>query len=200
MSDTSEVLSTVVVQDRVSRQVLMVAHATAEAVELTRTTGWAHFYSRSRQRLWKKGETSGHTLSVVDIIEDCDVDALLYVVDREHPVCHRNTASCFGDGASIYPDPMVWLADLVEKRLSGPPDSQSYTQRLAVDLPRTAQKVGEEAVEVVVAAMRHDPEELTREIADLLYHLAVLMQIHAVTPQKVAAELLRRHDAVRPTT
>lgn len=173
----------------------MVAHATAEAVSLTQTTGWAHFYSRSRQRLWKKGETSGHTLKVADIVEDCDADALLYLVDREHPVCHRNTVSCFGDGSPISPDPLAWLFDLVERRRSGPPDPQSYTQSLAADPSRAAQKVGEEAVEVVVAAMRHDSRELTGEIADLLYHLAVLMHIHDVAPSQVGQELLRRHAA-----
>ena len=191
----SGALLPVVVQDRLSRQVLMVAFANDEAVRLTRTTGWAHFYSRSRGRLWKKGETSGHVLRVHTILEDCDQDALIYLATARYPVCHNNTASCFGNGSAWRPDPLVWLADVVQERLSGPKDRESYTQKLAESPERAAQKVGEEAVEVAIAAVSRNRSAVVAEVSDLLYHLAVLMATQNVSWESVTDELVGRHSS-----
>ncbi len=197
MFDTE--LFPVVVQDRRTRQVLMLGYANAEALDLTRSTGLAHFYSRSRQRLWQKGETSGHVLPVQEILEDCDRDAFLYVADVENPVCHRNTTSCFGNGEALVPDPLVWLVETVHDRLSQAPDPASYTQKLVQGDPaRLVQKVGEESVEVVIAALARDQTgegkpELVGEISDLMYHLTVLMERLDVSLTDIATELKRRH-------
>lgn len=193
-------LMPVVVQDRRTRQVLMVAYVSQEALELTRSTGFAHFYSRSRDRLWKKGETSGHVLPVIRILEDCDQDAWLYIVDQTHPVCHRNTVSCFGSGEAESPDPLAWLDEVVRARLAQPSDPHSYTQELAQGHPgRLLQKVGEEAVEVIIAGMKvsqsgESRHELVAEMADLLYHLSVAAVCLDMPWNQVAEELRRRHD------
>lgn len=178
----------------------MLAYATDEALQLTRSTGFAHFYSRSRNRLWKKGETSGHVLPVVQVMEDCDQDAWLYIVDQVHPACHRNTVSCFGSGEAWAPDPLIWLDAVVRMRIRQPPDPDSYTQQLAHGAPgRLLQKVGEEAVEVVVAGMQvHQGDgarnELAAEMADLLYHLTVAA-VRLDVPWGMVMEELRRRDA-----
>ena len=193
-------LTPVIVQDRRTRQVLMLAYATDEALDLTRSTGYAHFYSRSRKQLWKKGETSGHVLPVVQIMEDCDQDACLYIVDQVYPVCHRNTVSCFGEGAALSPDPLMWLDDVVRQRTRQPRDPESYTQELVRGDPgRLLQKVGEEAVEVVLAGMKvcqtdGARAELAAEMADLLYHLAVTAVRLDVSWDMVMEELNRRHN------
>lgn len=190
----------VVVQDRRSRQVLTLAYANQEALELTRTTGLAHFYSRSRNRLWKKGETSGHVLPVVAILEDCDQDAWLYIADQLHPACHRNTASCFGAGDALAPDPLVWLDAIVRDRVNQPPDPDSYTQTLMRGDPaRILQKIGEEAVEVAIAGMqrslgRGSGDDLVNEMADLLYHLSVAAVRLDLSWDSVVQELSRRHS------
>lgn len=192
-------LNPVIVQDLRSAQVLMLAYANDEALELTRSTGLAHFFSRSRKCLWKKGETSGHVLPVVQILEDCDQDAWLYVVDRVHPVCHRNTASCFGSGEAWTPDPLKWIDTVIRTRISQPQDPDSYTQQLAHGDPgRILQKVGEEAVEVAIAGMKASQTEqfrgeLVAEMADLLYHLSVAAVRLDVSWSMVMGELSRRH-------
>lgn len=189
----------VVVQDEGSGAVLMLAFADREAVERTLETGEAHFWSRSRQALWRKGETSGNTLDVVSVTADCDGDALLVRARPQGPTCHRGTRSCFEPNPARLE--LGWLAAALELRRGADPAS-SYTARLlAAGVPRIAQKVGEEAVEVVVAALAshasHAPDtgrrqELVSESADLLYHLLVLFQACEVDPGAVAQELLSR--------
>ena len=186
----------VIVQDVASGAVLMLAWADRRAVELTLATGEAHFFSRSRQALWRKGATSGNTLSVVEAVADCDGDALLLRALPAGPACHRGTRSCFEPNPAALE--LGWLAGVVAARRGADP-GQSYTARLlSAGLERVAQKVGEEAVETVVAALaaasRPDRRaELVGESCDLLYHLLVLLLASDVPPAELAAELVRRH-------
>jgi phosphoribosyl-ATP pyrophosphohydrolase/phosphoribosyl-AMP cyclohydrolase len=190
----------VVVQEVGSGAVLMLAFADRQAVEKTLATGEAHFWSRSRKVLWKKGETSGNVLSVVEMAVDCDGDALLLRALPAGPTCHRGTRSCFDPDVPALE--LGWLAAVVESRRGADP-AASYTSRLfAQGVERLAQKVGEEGVETVVAALAaaHEPArrgELVAESADLLYHLVALWSAVGVEPGTVAAELVRRHFGAR---
>ncbi|MBX5466452.1 MAG: bifunctional phosphoribosyl-AMP cyclohydrolase/phosphoribosyl-ATP diphosphatase HisIE [Firmicutes bacterium] len=192
------VLYPVTVQDAGTGRILMSAFADEAALTLTRTTGLAHFYSRSRRRLWKKGETSGHLLPVEAVIADCDADSYLYLARPIHPVCHRNTPSCFDDAPSF--GVLERLEHWVRERSEGPPDPTSYTQRLLNAPPdRLLKKVGEEATEVILAALAPDAaQELVWECADLLYHVAVVLYRAGVSVGAVAKELERRHHPVPP--
>jgi phosphoribosyl-ATP pyrophosphohydrolase/phosphoribosyl-AMP cyclohydrolase len=196
----------VVVQDVSSGAVLMQAFANREAVELTLSTGQAHFWSRSRQSLWRKGEISGNVLQVVEMTADCDADSLLVRALPAGPACHRGTRTCFE------PNPagleLGWLAAVVESRRGADPET-SYTARLlSQGIERIAQKVGEEGVEAALAAVsleaRGDNEggerrkALIGEAADLLYHLLVLLQASGIEPSEIGEELIRRHGLVRP--
>lgn len=189
-----------VVQDVASGAVLMLAYADREAVTRTVTTGEAHFWSRSRRELWRKGETSGNTLRVVEVLADCDRDALLVRALPTGPACHRETRSCFEPNPARLE--LGWLHRVLVDRRGETPET-SYTARLLARGPsRIAQKVGEEAIETVVAALApEEPEgapgssaqELTAETADLLYHLLVLLLSREVEPEEVARELTGRH-------
>lgn len=164
----------VVVQDACSGQVLMLGYMNPEALEKTLETKKVTFWSRTKQRLWTKGETSGHWLNLVDIGTDCDSDALLVLVNPEGPTCHRGTKSCF----SPVEHKLNFLRELevlLESRRTADP-ATSYTASLyARGTKRIAQKVGEEGVETALAATVHDKEELKNEAADLVYHLLVLL-------------------------
>lgn len=193
----------VVVQEVGSGAVLMLAFADREAVEKTLSTGYAHFWSRSRRSLWKKGETSGHTLRVVEVTQDCDGDALLVRAFADGPACHRGTRSCFEPNAATLE--LGWLARVIAERRAAPPE-ESYTARLlASGIERVAQKVGEEGVELAIAAVSalRAPEgeegaarrgAVVSEAADLGYHLLALLAATGVEPGEIAAELLRRHE------
>lgn len=189
----------VVVQDVASGAVLMLAWADREAVTRTVTTGEGHFWSRSRRKLWRKGETSGNVLRVVEVLADCDRDALLVRALPAGPACHRETRSCFEPNPARLE--LGWLHGVLEERREQPPET-SYTARLLARGPaRIAQKVGEEATETVVAALAPaelgdgpgHARELTAETADLLYHLLVLLLSRDVAPEEVARELAGRH-------
>jgi phosphoribosyl-ATP pyrophosphohydrolase/phosphoribosyl-AMP cyclohydrolase len=172
----------VVVQDAGSGAVLMLAYANREAVELTLSTGEAHFWSRSRQSLWRKGETSGNTLAVVEV--------------PAGPACHRGTRTCFEPNPARLE--LGWLAAVLEERRSADP-AASYTARLLQSgIERIAQKVGEEGVETAIAAVAGRREGVVSESADLLYHLLVLLQASGVEPGEIAEELLRRHGLGSP--
>jgi phosphoribosyl-ATP pyrophosphohydrolase/phosphoribosyl-AMP cyclohydrolase len=183
------------VQDRASGRLLMLGYMDRTALEATIATGLATFWSRSKRRLWQKGETSGNRLRVAAIHEDCDSDALLVLADAEGPVCHVGTASCFGGEG---PDGPGWLAELariVAERAGSGGDS-SYTARLVADgLPRIAQKLAEEGVEVALAAVTRDAAGCAEEAADLLYHLTVLMQAKGFGWREVIDVLRSRHKA-----
>jgi phosphoribosyl-ATP pyrophosphohydrolase/phosphoribosyl-AMP cyclohydrolase len=165
----------VVVQEAGSGDVLMVAWANREALDRTAETGLAHFWSRSRRALWRKGETSGHHMRVREVRADCDRDALLMVVDPEGPACHTGTRTCFGDESATSAGIVGELGRVIASRASGAPEG-SYTARLlAKGLDQVLKKIGEEATEVVLAAKSESDERLAEEVADLLDHLMVAM-------------------------
>lgn len=186
-----------VVQDRASGDVLMVAWANREALDLTVRTGLAHFWSRRRAALWKKGETSGHVLRVREIRRDCDGDTLLAVADPEGPACHTNARTCFGDDTPTAAGVVEDLARVIGARRHDPPDG-SYTARLfAKGLDHTLKKVGEEATEVVIAAKGESNARLAEECADLLYHVLVVLEQRGLRPVEVLDVLRQRRGEPR---
>ena len=184
----------VVAQDRASGDVLMVAWANAEALERTAETGLAHFWSRSRKSLWRKGETSGNGLRVVEAHADCDRDTLLLVVDPEGPACHTGARTCFGETSPTAAGMLEELARVVAERADASPE-ESYTARLLSKGPdQVLKKIGEEATEVVLAGRAQSDERLAEETADLLYHLLVALRQRGVPLVKVMDELRRRRS------
>jgi phosphoribosyl-ATP pyrophosphohydrolase/phosphoribosyl-AMP cyclohydrolase len=190
--DKMDGLLPAVVQDARSDQLLMVGYMDSAALEATLTDGLVTFFSRSKRRLWRKGETSGNLLRLVSIAKDCDSDALLVRAHPAGPTCHLGTDSCFGD----QPAGAGWLGQLeriVEARSQADP-SDSYTARLLVDGPgKAAQKVGEEGVEVALAAVSRDRDGLAEEAADLLFHLLVTLRSRDVSLSQVIGVLTQRH-------
>jgi phosphoribosyl-ATP pyrophosphohydrolase/phosphoribosyl-AMP cyclohydrolase len=185
----------VVAQDRRSGDVLMVAWADAEALRLTAQTGEAHFWSRSRGRLWKKGETSGHVLRVREARADCDRDTLLLIVDPAGPACHTGARTCFGEPTPTLGGVLDELRRVVESRALTAPEG-SYTARLlAKGLDSTLKKIGEEATEVVLAAKGESDERLAEEAADLLFHLLVALHQRGLEPAAALEVLKRRRGA-----
>lgn len=181
-----------VVQHAVSGEVLMLGYMNQEALARTQESGRVTFYSRTKARLWTKGETSGHFLNVVDIAADCDNDTLLILVNPIGPTCHKGTTSCFGDIGHQWLF-LYQLEELLAARKSADPAS-SYTAKLyASGTKRIAQKVGEEGVETALAATVHDREELTNEASDLMYHLLVLLQDQQLDLTAVIENLRQRH-------
>jgi phosphoribosyl-ATP pyrophosphohydrolase/phosphoribosyl-AMP cyclohydrolase len=182
----------VVVQDHASGDVLMVAWANAEALERTAQSGQAHFWSRSRRALWRKGETSGHRLRVREVRTDCDRDTLLMIVDPEGPACHTGTRTCFGEDAPAVAGILEELQRVIAARASAPPET-SYTARLLAKGPDQAlKKIGEEATEVVLAAKGESDERLAEEAADLVYHLLVALRQRGVPFARVLETLRGR--------
>ncbi len=185
-----------VVQDQDTGSVLMLAYMNREALLETLIRGRVVFFSRSRGALWEKGATSGNTLRLVDIQADCDADTLLVTAAPVGPACHRSTPTCFGAGALRPEDAVRFLGKLesvIAQRIADKPED-SYTAKLfARGTKRMAQKVGEEGVEVALAAMAGDNAELTSESADLLYHLTLLLKARGLSLGDVAAELAARH-------
>jgi phosphoribosyl-AMP cyclohydrolase / phosphoribosyl-ATP pyrophosphohydrolase len=198
----------VVTQESRSGDVLMVAYANREALDRTLSTGLAHYFSRSRGRLWQKGETSEHVQRITEVRLDCDGDAVLYRVEQTGPACHTGTRTCFStvlngstgqqgrraDGKEEDPGGHVLsrLARTVASRADARPNGSYTAQLLAGGIGKISQKVGEEAVEVVVAANAEDDERLASEAADLLYHLLVLLQARGVPLDAVWRELESR--------
>ena len=173
-------------------RVLMLGYVNREAIERTLETHRVHFWSRSKQRLWMKGESSGHVLDLVSLAVDCDRDALLAQVLPQGPTCHRGTPSCFDGETPAHP----WLNQLealIDARKGADP-ATSYVARLLAATPaRRAQKVGEEGVETALAAATGDRDGLRNEAADLLFHLLVLLRGADLGLADVVAELARRH-------
>ena len=176
--------------------VLMVAYMNAEALAATFDRGHVVFYSRSKRRLWMKGETSGHVLDLVEIRTDCDRDALLVTARPHGPVCHVGTATCFGDSATTSAGKIAFLNSLervIEQRVTENPEG-SYTARLFAKGPRRiAQKVGEEGLEVALAAVAEGDDKVISESADLMFHLLVLLKSRGLPFASVVAELESRH-------
>jgi phosphoribosyl-ATP pyrophosphohydrolase/phosphoribosyl-AMP cyclohydrolase len=193
-------LAPAIVQDAKTGEVLMLAWMNAEAWRLTQETGEAHFWSRSRQSLWRKGETSGNVQHVVEIRLDCDEDAILLRVEPAGPACHTGERSCFfqvisGEWFVTGDQPMTVLDQLYQVILDRKqnPRPGSYTAQLFErGMAEIAKKVGEESVEVIVAALGQSDERLVSETADLLYHSLVLLAARNVSLEQVEQELERR--------
>ena len=187
-----------VVQDASSKRVLTVAYMNRESLEVTLREKKTCFWSRSRQELWLKGETSGNYQHVVSIIADCDRDALVILVDKDGPACHLNTDSCFEYPVLGEIDPgegfrMETLYALLEDRKEKMPEG-SYTSYLfEKGLDKILKKVGEESTEVIIAGKAEDKAETIYEIADLAYHVLVLMVQMGITPAEIRAERESRH-------
>lgn len=163
-----------IVQDHVTGRVLMLGFMNAEAFEATRSSGRVTFYSRSKQRLWTKGETSGNYLELASIADDCDGDTLLIKARPAGPVCHTGAETCFGES-----NPRGLLAELesvIEERLTKPSDESYVSDLFEKGINKIAQKVGEEAVEMVIAAKDNDLTAFKGEAADLLFHYLILLQ------------------------
>ena len=185
-----------VVQDAGNQAVLMLGYMNRDALRATLERGRVVFFSRSRQKLWEKGETSGHTLELVSAVADCDNDSLLVLAKPIGPTCHRNTPTCFGDGSLPDAEGLGFLSRLenvIAARIAQNPEG-SYTAKLyGQGVKRMAQKVGEEGVEVALAAQTGNDAELVSESADLLFHLALLLRARNLSLATVATELAARH-------
>lgn len=181
-----------IVQDATTRQVLMQGYMNADALMKTYDSGLVTFYSRSRQQLWTKGETSGNTLHFVSARTDCDRDSLLILARPTGPVCHTGAATCYGERDTV--GFMYALERTVQQRRDeGDPDSSYTAKLLSRGINKVAQKVGEEAVEVVIEAKDDNRDLFINEAADLLYHLTVLLAAKDVTLSEVEAVLQERH-------
>ena len=187
-----------VVQDSRSGKVLMLGYMNADALRATLDSKRVTFYSRSKQRLWTKGETSGNFLTLVAMASDCDNDTLLVTAEPRGPTCHTGSDSCFGDDIASDAASFAFLTRLesvIAQRIADQPEG-SYTARIWAQGPaRMAQKVGEEGVEVALAAVTQTDEKLVGESADLVFHLALLLKSRNLSLHDVVAELERRHAA-----
>ena len=183
-----------IVQHAQSNAVLMLGYMNAEALRETLTRRRVVFFSRSRQCLWEKGETSGHTLDLIGLRTDCDRDTLLVTALPAGPVCHTGTATCFGNDAAAGLTFLGALESIIAQRIAERPEG-SYTARLYSAGPkRIAQKVGEEGLEVALAAVAETDDKLLAESADLIYHLLLLLKSRGLSLERVAAELEARHS------
>jgi phosphoribosyl-ATP pyrophosphohydrolase/phosphoribosyl-AMP cyclohydrolase len=185
-----------IVQHADTGAVLVLAFMNADAVRATLKLGHVVFFSRSKGRLWEKGESSGNFLDLVDIRTDCDADSLLITARPRGPACHTGTATCFGDEPLFGAAPLAFLSTLesiIAQRFAERPEN-SYTTKLIEAGPlRMAQKVGEEGVEVALAAATQGDTELIGESADMLFHLLVLLKSRGIGLKQVVAELAARH-------
>ncbi len=184
-----------IVQHWQSGEVLMLGYMNAEALTQTQSSGHVTFYSRSKQRLWTKGESSGNVLTLKSIRIDCDADTLLLQAEPQGPTCHEGTSSCFGESRDVQP-PLGFLAELdvlVAQRHAERPAGSYTTQLFDGDIRRIAQKVGEEGVETALAAVVQGDEELVGEAADLIFHLTVLLRARGLSLDHVAQKLQARH-------
>jgi len=186
----------VIAQDLDTGEVLMLAYMNREALDKTLKTGKMHYYSRSRRKLWLKGETSGHTQALITLYYDCDVDSLLAVIKQEGEACHTGNRTCFyriGYGAETYSwDHLKELYSTALDRKEHPKEG-SYTNYLfEKGIDKILKKVGEESAEVIIAAKNNDKNEIIYETADLLYHLSVMLADRGVLWEDVYAELTQR--------
>ena len=178
----AEELRAAIIQDEVSNRVLMLGWMDEEALALTRSSGLVHFFSRSRQKLWQKGETSGNVLHVTDVVLDCDEDAVLVSVHADGPTCHDGSTSCF----------TPWLWRTILRRQSENEEGSYVASQLNAGVAQNARKVGEEAVELAVAALSEDDERVVSEAADLWFHSLLLLRSRGLDPAMVDDELRRR--------
>ncbi|MCC5802080.1 bifunctional phosphoribosyl-AMP cyclohydrolase/phosphoribosyl-ATP diphosphatase HisIE [Rossellomorea vietnamensis] len=188
-----------IVQDAATKDVLTLAYMNETSLRKTVETGETWFYSRSRQELWHKGETSGNTQTVENITWDCDRDALLVLVSKEGPACHKGEDSCFhekvfGEETSSKDNILLTLEKLIENREIERPEGAYTTYLFEEGVDKILKKVGEEASEVIIAAKNRDSEELKWEVADLFYHVLVLLREQKLPLETVLDVLVERHN------
>ncbi len=194
-----------VAQEDETNEVLMLAYMNKEAFELTMKSGYAHYFSRSKQRIWKKGESSGHTQKIKDILLDCDADTLILKIKQNGVACHTGRKSCFFTSLiqertildqEVNTDIIYGIVDTlyhtILERKNGPEDQKSWTKKLLDDKELLLKKIREEAEEVCVAINKEDDEQVIYESADLLYHTLVGLGYRDISPDRVRQELLRR--------
>jgi phosphoribosyl-ATP pyrophosphohydrolase/phosphoribosyl-AMP cyclohydrolase len=192
----------VIVQDAFSGEIRMLAYANKEAIKKTIETGYAHYFSRSRNSIWKKGETSGELQEVLEIRIDCDNDTLIYMIKQQKDIaCHTGNRNCFfrafdKEKPSLMPfEILPFLERLIKDRISNPVEN-SYTSKLIKEgLDRIVQKVGEEAIESVIAFKNQDKKEIAYELADLIYHILVGIKYSNMSFEDIELELIRRHKS-----
>ncbi|MBR0120719.1 MAG: bifunctional phosphoribosyl-AMP cyclohydrolase/phosphoribosyl-ATP diphosphatase HisIE [Clostridia bacterium] len=192
----SDGLIPAIVQDHFTKKVLMLAYMNAESLEISIKEGYTCFYSRSRQELWRKGETSGNKQKIVSIRTDCDKDTLLIDVIKNGPACHTGSESCFFNNIVESDDEQFSYENLYKMLVGRKIEKKegSYTTYLfEKGIDKILKKVGEECTEVIIAAKGGDKEETVFEIADLLYHITVMMIEQGITIDEVTAELAKRH-------
>ncbi|MBQ4520378.1 MAG: bifunctional phosphoribosyl-AMP cyclohydrolase/phosphoribosyl-ATP diphosphatase HisIE [Bacteroidaceae bacterium] len=182
-----------IIQDNHTKKVLMLGFMNQEALDKTIETGKVTFFSRTKNRLWTKGEESGNFLNVVSIKEDCDKDTLLIMVNPVGPVCHTGTDTCWGEKND---EPIMFLSylqDFIAKRYEEMPEKSYTTSLFQAGINRMAQKVGEEAVETVIEATNGTDDRLIYEASDMIYHLIVLLTSKGMRIEDLATELKKRH-------
>lgn len=184
-----------IIQDALTKNVLMLGFMNKEAYQKTLDTKKVTFWSRTRNCLWTKGETSGNVLEVIDIKVDCDQDTLLVLVHPQGPTCHLGTDTCWGEENKL--NPISFLSELqqfIERRHHDMPEDSYTTSLFKKGVNKMAQKVGEEAVETVIEATNGTNEQLIYESSDLLYHLIVLLTAKGLSIEDVVGELVKRHN------
>ena len=184
-----------IIQDAVTKNVLMLGFMNEEAYQKTIDTKKVTFWSRTRNCLWTKGETSGNYLNLVDIRLDCDNDTLLVKVHPQGPTCHLGTDTCWGEDNSL--NPILFLSELqnfIDKRHQEMPENSYTTSLFKKGINKMAQKVGEEATETIIEATNGTNDQLAYESSDLLYHLIVMLTAKGLSIEDVASELIKRHD------
>lgn len=182
-----------IIQDARTKNVLMLGFMNEEAYLKTVETGKVTFFSRTKQRLWTKGEESGNFLNVVDILEDCDRDTLLIKAIPQGPTCHKGTDTCWGEDNKWGVEFLSYLQRFIERRHQEMPEGSYTTSLFKSGVNRMAQKVGEEAVETVIEATNGTDDRLVYEASDLLYHLIVLLTSKGLTIDQLSEELAKRH-------
>jgi phosphoribosyl-ATP pyrophosphohydrolase/phosphoribosyl-AMP cyclohydrolase len=192
-----------IVQDAASGAVLMLAFMNRDAYDLTLSTRRVTFFSRSRRRLWVKGETSGHFLELKSMTLDCDADAILVLAVPHGPTCHLNTTTCWGADAPRAAvqdlEFLTTLEALIERRIAERPEGSYTTRLLGEGMRRIAQKVGEEGLELALASVAQSKAEVVGEAADLLYHTLLLLKVKEISLATVVGELRQRHSNRNPT-
>ncbi len=186
-----------IVQDYYTKQVLTLAYMNEESLKITMEEGYTCFWSRSRQELWRKGETSGNRQKVVNITADCDNDALVIEVKKDGPACHTGAESCFFNDIYMSEDETPFsveaLYEMIKGRKTEPKEGSYTTYLFEKGMDKILKKVGEECTEVIIGAAKGDKEEATYEIADLAYHIMVMMVEQGISTKDVTAELAKRH-------
>ena len=186
-----------VVVDLYSREVLTVAYMNKESLEISMAEGRTCFWSRSRQELWRKGETSGNVQRIAEITADCDKDALVVIVEKEGPACHTGAVSCFHNPVwasdTLHNFTLEGLMDLIRGRKTNPQEGSYTTYLFQKGIDKMLKKIGEESTEVIIAAKDNDKRETVYEIADLMYHVMVMMVEMGISTEDVMRELASRH-------